>query len=79
MVKELKAFEEDLIQMVQNIKMRKKSNPFLKTLKKEIRKISDQKDLMIPADKTTNKYLYRILTLSQRFVNCARMRSTTLS
>ena len=43
--------------MVQNIKFRKRSNPFLTTLKKEIEKISEQKDLIIPADKTTNRYL----------------------
>jgi hypothetical protein len=56
-MKELKDFEKDLIKLVQNIKFRKRSNPFLKTLKKEIEKISDQKDLIIPADKTSNRYL----------------------
>ena len=56
-MKELKEFEKDLVKLVQNIKMRKRSNPFLTTLKKEINKISDQKDMIIPADKTTNRYL----------------------
>ena len=56
-VKELKEFEKDLVKLVQNIKMRKRSNPFLTTLKKEILKISDQKDMIIPADKTANRYL----------------------
>ena len=56
-MKELKSFEKDLVRLVQNIKFRKRSNPFLTTLKKEIEKISEQKDLIIPADKTTNRYL----------------------
>ena len=56
-LKELRDFEIDLVKMIQNINFRKRSNPFLTTLKKEIRKISDQKDMIIPADKTTNKYL----------------------
>ena len=56
-MKELKEFEKDLVKLVQNGKFRKRSNPFLKTLKKEVSKISDQKDLIIPADKTSNRYL----------------------
>ena len=43
--------------MIQNIRFRKRSNPFLTNLKKEMKNISDQKDMIIPADKTTNKYL----------------------
>ena len=35
----------------------KRSNPFLTNLKKDINKISEQKDMIIPADKTTNNYL----------------------
>ena len=58
-IKELKCFEKDLVKLVQNIKFRKRSNPFLTTLKKEIEKISEQKDLIIPADKTTNRYLVK--------------------
>ena len=58
-IKELKGFEKDLVKLVQNIKFRKRSNPFLTTLKKEIEKISEQKDLIIPADKTTNRYLVK--------------------
>ena len=56
-MKELKEFEKDLVSMVQNIKFRKRINPFLTKLKNEIVKIDDQKDLIVPADKTTNKYL----------------------
>ena len=56
-MKELKDFEKDLVKLTQNIKFIKRSNPFLTTLKREIVKISNQKDLIIPADKTTNSYL----------------------
>ena len=56
-MKELRDFEKDLVKLIQNIEFRKRSNPFLTTLKREIGKISEQKDLIIPADKTTNKYL----------------------
>ena len=56
-MKELKDFEKDLVKLTQNIKFRKRSNPFLTTLKREIVKISNQKDLIIPADKTTNSYI----------------------
>ena len=56
-LKELKDWGKDLVKLVQSIKFRKRSNPFLTTLKNEIEKISEQKDLIIPADKTTNKYL----------------------
>ena len=42
---------------MQGIRFRKRSNSFLGNLKKEIRKISTQKSLIISADKTTNNYL----------------------
>ena len=43
-MKELKEFEKDLVKLVQNGKFRKRSNPFLKTLKKEVSKISERFD-----------------------------------
>ena len=56
-MKELKDFENDLVKLSQNLKFRKRSNPFLTTLKREINKISDQQKLIVSADKTTDKYL----------------------
>ena len=56
-LKELKGFEDDLANLVKNIKFRKRSNPFLATLKKEKIKIDKQKQMIIPADKTSNNYL----------------------
>ena len=54
---ELKAFEKDLVKLAQGIKFKKRSNKFLTELKKECGKISQQKDLIIPADKTTEVIL----------------------
>ena len=42
---------------MQKIRFRKRSNHFLGTLKKEISKITSQKNLIIPVDKTTKYYL----------------------
>ena len=42
---------------METVKFRKRSNPFLETLKTETKKITSQKNLIIPADKTTNNYL----------------------
>ena len=56
-VPELIPFRQALVKMLQKIKFRKRSNTFLSDLDKEIQKIAKQKDLIIPADKTTNNYL----------------------
>ena len=56
-IAELKAFEKDLVKLLQNIKFRKRSNKFLGELNKQCRKISQQNKLIVPADKTTNNYL----------------------
>ena len=54
---ELKEFEKDLALLVRKIKFRKKSNKFMSVLNMEIRKITRQKKLIIPADKISNRYL----------------------
>ena len=56
-VKELWTFERDLVRLIENIKFRRRSKPFLAVLKEEIKKIEQKKDLIIPADKTNNNYL----------------------
>ena len=56
-MKELYAFERDLVKLLQNIKFKRRSKPFLVSLKDEVVKIKNQKDLIIPADKTSNNYL----------------------
>ena len=39
------------------MKFRRRSKPFLAVLKDEVKKIDQKKDLIIPADKTSNNYL----------------------
>ena len=56
-IKQLKEFEDSLANLVKSIKFRKRSRPFLSTLKKEISKINKQKNMIIPSDKTSNNYL----------------------
>ena len=56
-MKELQPFERDLVRLTQNIKFRKRSKPFLTVLKEEVKKINEKKELIIPADKTSNNYL----------------------
>ena len=42
-IKELYNFERDLVRLIQNIKFRRRSKPFLATLKEEIKKIDQKK------------------------------------
>jgi hypothetical protein len=56
-IKELWAFERDLVRLIQNVKFRRRSKPFLSVLKEEVKKIEQKKDLIIPADKTSNNYV----------------------
>ena len=43
--------------LMQNIRFRNRGNKFLANLKQEIRRISQQKNLIVSADKTSNNYL----------------------
>ena len=55
-VKELVPFENDLIQLVKNIKFRKIKNDFQKKLSKDIRDFKSSNKTLTPADKTSNMY-----------------------
>ena len=55
-VKELVPFENDLIQLVKNIKFRKIKNDFQKKLSKDIRDFKSSNKTLTPADKTLNMY-----------------------
>ena len=59
-LKELKDFEKDLALFVRKIKFRKRSNNFMSVLNMEKKKISRQDKLIIPADKTTNRFLLKL-------------------
>ena len=52
----MKAFEEDVIQLVSNVKFRKISDPFLNSIAKDLEKVSSSKNVLIFADKTRNIY-----------------------
>ncbi len=55
-VPELKDFEDGMLNLVQNIKFKRQSKPFLNKLRNDTSTIKDDKKLFISADKTTNFY-----------------------
>ncbi|KAJ8047326.1 hypothetical protein HOLleu_06301 [Holothuria leucospilota] len=55
-VNELKAFEEDLIRMTENIQYRKVNNSFLSSLRSDAAKINASDKVYVFADKTRNLY-----------------------
>ncbi|KAJ8035062.1 hypothetical protein HOLleu_22153 [Holothuria leucospilota] len=55
-VNELKAFEEDLIRMTENIQYRKVNNSFLSSLRSDAAKINASGKVYVFADKTRNLY-----------------------
>ena len=55
-VKELIPFENDLVELIRNIKFRKIRNTFQEKLKDDIKLIKDSHKTMTFADKTSNMY-----------------------
>ena len=55
-VPELKEFEDGLLKMIQTIKFRSVNDDFQKQLKDDIKRINNDTNLYIKADKTTNFY-----------------------
>ena len=55
-VNELAAFENDLIELVKNIKFRTVHNQLQRTLKSDIKLIQQSSKTLTPADKTSNMY-----------------------
>ena len=58
-VPEMKKFEEDLINLVQNIKFKNPSefsSEFQKKLSQDIKKINENPNVIVKGDKTTNHY-----------------------
>ena len=53
---ELRPFEDSLLHLIQNIEFSTISNPYLNTLKNEVKKIEKDPNLIISADKTSNFY-----------------------
>lgn len=55
-IPELDEFEEEMLNLVENIEFRSTTNTFQKKLSKDIKDIKQTEHLLIPADKTTNFY-----------------------
>jgi hypothetical protein len=55
-VTEMKAFEEDVIHLVLNVKFRKISDPFLNNIARDMEKVNSSQNVLIFADKIRNVY-----------------------
>ena len=55
-IKDLIPFENDMLEMIENLRFRKVSNQFQEKLKTDMTNIKQSKKLLIPADKTRNLY-----------------------
>ena len=53
---ELKAFEEDILKIIENIKFRDTKNNFQETLASDLKKINSSENMFVFADKTRNIY-----------------------
>ena len=53
---ELKAFEKDILKIVENIKFRDTKNNFQETLASDLKKINSSENMFVFADKTRNIY-----------------------
>ena len=55
-IPELKRFEEDIAEMIENIRFERSTNELIKTLEADKKRISSSKNVFVPADKTRNLY-----------------------
>ena len=55
-IEELQEFEEELLQMIENVQFHQTSNDFQKQLKEYIKTVTTSNHLFISADKTRNMY-----------------------
>ena len=53
-VAEMKAFEDDLVKMMENVKFRRVNGPFQNDLREKARSISKSDKVIVKADKTSN-------------------------
>ena len=83
-LKELKEFENDLADLIQNIKFKDVPNHFQIKLQKDLQKIKKDDHLYIPADKTNNYYRvkpahYELLLERSIHKSYRRMDSATIA
>ena len=71
-VNELEAFEDDLLKMIENIDFRTASNDLQRRLDKDIQKIKNSKDVIVPADKTRNLYACQRRNMTSYSVRTSR-------
>ena len=55
-IKELKAFEDDLVNLISSISYRKVSDPFLDDIEKDMERVNNSENIYLFADKTGNIY-----------------------
>ena len=55
-IHELKPFEEDMFQMIENLEFRRVNDPFVNTLHEDKKKIRSSQNVLVFADKTRNLY-----------------------
>ena len=55
-IEDLEEFEDGMLQLIQSIKFKKINNPLLTKLSEDVKRIKNEKSLIVPADKTTNFY-----------------------
>ena len=56
MIKDLDAFEDKMLALIQNVQFKKADSDFQHVLSRDAKKIRDDTKLLIPADKSTNYY-----------------------
>ena len=68
-IQHLQAFEEDLINMVQNVEFRKTRSKFQTELSEIVRNIGKCKNLIVPSDKTSNFYEISVSEYRKLLIN----------
>ena len=74
-VTELRAFEDDVARLIENVKFRDVNNEFMKELERDKKKIKSSTNIFVPADKT------KIITKCTQAItrNCSRKMSLNLA
>ena len=55
-VAEIRAFEDDVARLIENVKFRDVNNEFMKELERDKKKIKSSRNIFVPADKRRNYY-----------------------
>ena len=55
-IPQLKGFEDDMLRLIEGLKFRKPDSPMQRKLQEDVKRIKNEKNLIVPADKTGNYY-----------------------